>query len=274
MAALSFSVGHGANILKKVASVRMFHQPNDVPNIRSYPLNRLVSWYIIIILMGFVCLMNYLMSRIFLRFTSFTFTQVQQNVEAMHDGCLFASTSYFERNKIANLQNDIESENVGDRDMGFWVGLGPESEWESIRSLLPLSVAPISLQNEYIGMEVVMKNGKKHVIFRGLVTVVNDSDVILNILTCHASHGCDSLLGVNSSNTVTAEVFQNQYYQPSSGWGNNWPAVHNDNPGHWSTRDFSYSSKVGIFINFLFYHLLTLLRFHHYDCFPHSLVPF
>ncbi|KAH1088253.1 hypothetical protein AAZX31_07G215500 [Glycine max] len=209
VAALSFSVGHGANILKKVASVRMFHQPNDVPNIRSYPLNRLV----------------------------------QQNVEAMHDGCLFASTSYFERNKIANLQNDIESENVGDRDMGFWVGLGPESEWESIRSLLPLSVAPISLQNEYIGMEVVMKNGKKHVIFRGLVTVVNDSDVILNILTCHASHGCDSLLGVNSSNTVTAEVFQNQYYQPSSGWGNNWPAVHNDNPGHWSTRDFSYSSK-------------------------------
>ncbi|TKY54291.1 Vacuolar protein sorting-associated protein 13C [Spatholobus suberectus] len=207
--ALSFSVGHGASVLKKVASMRMFHIPNDVQNIRSYPVSRLV----------------------------------QQNVEVMHDCCLFASTSYFERSRIANLQNDMESENVGDRDIGFWVGLGPESEWKSIRSLLPLSVAPISLQNEYIGMEVVMKNGKKHVIFRGLVTVVNDSDVILNVLTCHASHGCDPSLGVNSSNMVTEEVFQNQYYQPSSGWGNNWPGVHNDNPGHWSTRDFSYSSK-------------------------------
>lgn len=45
--ALSFSVGHGANILKKVASVRMFHQPHDVPNIRSYPLNKMVSYYIL-----------------------------------------------------------------------------------------------------------------------------------------------------------------------------------------------------------------------------------
>lgn len=177
---------------------------------------------------------------------------VQQNVEAMHDGCLLASTSYFERNRIANLQNDVEHASIGDRDIGFWVGLGLESEWRSIRSLLPLSVAPISLQNEYIGMEVAIKNGKKHVIFRGLVTVVNDSDVILNILTCHASPGCDPSLGVNSSNTVTEEIFQNQYYQPSCGWGNNWPGVHKDSPGNWSTRDFSQSSKVGTFINFLF----------------------
>ncbi|KAK7363427.1 hypothetical protein VNO77_05570 [Canavalia gladiata] len=208
--ALSFPVGHGANILKKIASVRMVHQPSDVQNIRSYPLRGLVQ---------------------------------QSNVEAMLDGCLFVSTSYFERNKIANLQKDMESENIGDRDIGFWVGLGPEGEWESIRSLLPLSVVPKSLQNEYIGMEVVMKNGKKHVIFRGLITVVNDSDIILNISTWHASHGCEASHGANSSNAVVEEVFQNQCYQPLSGWGNNWPGVHHDNPGHWSTRDFSYSSK-------------------------------
>jgi len=165
----------------------------------------------------------------------------------MLDGCLFVSTSYFERNRVANLQKDMESEDVDDRDIGFWVGLVPEGEWESIRSLLPLSVVPKSLQKEYIGMEVVMKNGKKHVIFRGLITVVNDSDVILNISTCHASHGCEASLGTNSCSTVE-EVFQNQCYQPSSGWGNNWPGVHRDNPGHWSTRDFSYSSKVGVFM--------------------------
>ena len=168
----------------------------------------------------------------------------------MEDGCLFASTSYFERNTIAKHQKDMESVNVVDRDIGFWVGLGPEGEWESIRSLLPLSVVPKSLENEYIGMEVVMKNGKKHVIFRGLVTVVNDSDVILNILTSHASNGIDPSLGAYSSNSIVEEVFQNQYYQPSSGWGNNWPGPHHDNPGHWSTRDFSCSSKVDVLIIF------------------------
>lgn len=47
MGALSFSVGHGANILKKVASVRMFHQPYDNQSIRSYPLSRMVSYYIL-----------------------------------------------------------------------------------------------------------------------------------------------------------------------------------------------------------------------------------
>ncbi|XP_019431159.1 PREDICTED: uncharacterized protein LOC109338390 isoform X1 [Lupinus angustifolius] len=206
---LSFSVGHGANVLRKVASVRLFHQPYDFQNIRTFPLSRMVE---------------------------------QSNVEAMHNGCLFASTSYFERNTIAKIQQDMESKNVVDGDIGFWVGLGPEGEWESVRSLLPLSVVPKSLNTEYIGMEVVMKNGKKHAIFRSLVTVVNDSDVVLNILTSLASYGSDPLLVANSSNNVVEEVFQNQCYS-SSGWGSNWPAVHLDNPGHWSTRDFSYSSK-------------------------------
>ncbi|XP_019418850.1 PREDICTED: uncharacterized protein LOC109329610 isoform X2 [Lupinus angustifolius] len=209
VASLSFSVGHGANVLRKVSSVRLFHQPCDFQNIRTFPLSRMVE---------------------------------QSNVGAMQNGRLFVSTSYFERNTIAKIQKDLENENVVDRDIGFWVGLSPEGKWESVRSLLPLSVVPKSLNNEYIGMEVVMKNGKKHAVFRSLVTVVNDSDVVLNILTSHASHGTDPLLGANSTSTAVEEVFQNQCYS-SSGWGNDWPAVHLDNPGHWSTRDFSYSSK-------------------------------
>lgn len=41
--ASSFSVGHGANALKKVSSVKMLHQASEVQNILSYPLKRTVS---------------------------------------------------------------------------------------------------------------------------------------------------------------------------------------------------------------------------------------
>lgn len=65
MGALSFSVGHGANTLKKVASVRMFQPPNDAQSIRTYPLSRLVSFYNL----------NHQMSRIFyLLISSFTYS--------------------------------------------------------------------------------------------------------------------------------------------------------------------------------------------------------
>lgn len=259
--ALSFSVGHGANTLKKVASVRMVHQPYDVQNIRLYPLTRMVGYHTLLRFYQ-ICPSDKLLNFYNVLLLSRSLLQAQQsNVEIMHDGYLSVSTSYFERNTIVNLQKELESENTSTRDIGFWVGLDPEGEWESIRSLLPLSVAPKSLQNEYIGMEVVMKNGKKHVILRGLVAVVNDSDVMLNISTFLASFGHDPSLGTHTSNTVVEEVFQNQYYQLSSGWGNNWPGVHPDNPGHWSTRDFSYSSKVRIFIGFLL-SIVNFLTYH------------
>lgn len=173
----------------------------------------------------------------------------------MQNGSLSVSTSYVERNTIVNLQKDVISENDADRDVGFWVGLGPEGEWKSVRSLLPLSVVPKSLENEFFAMEVVMKNGKKHVIFRSLVTVVNDSDVRLNIFTCHSSLslGTDSLHRVSSNLSAVEEVFQNQYYHPTSGWGNKWP-THLEKVGQWNTRDFSRSSKVLCLFNFI-YHL-------------------
>lgn len=41
--ASSFSVGHGANRLKKVASVKMLNQACGVQNIAAYPLRSTVS---------------------------------------------------------------------------------------------------------------------------------------------------------------------------------------------------------------------------------------
>ncbi|TYI07189.1 hypothetical protein ES332_A10G210100v1 [Gossypium tomentosum] len=197
--ALSFPVGHGASILKKVSSSRILSQINDIQNVESYPLRR-----------------------------------KSNNTEDTHDhGYLSISTSYFERKTTANFQRDAESKDTSPKDIGFWIRFGKEGSWESIRSLLPLSVVPKSLQSEFIAMEVVMKNGKKHAIFRGLATVVNDSDINLDISVCHASMIQDS--GSSSHNIVVEEIFENQRYQPNSGQGNDLPL--------WSTKDFSYSSK-------------------------------
>ncbi|PON35169.1 Vacuolar protein sorting-associated protein, partial [Trema orientale] len=129
-------------------------------------------------------------------------------------------------------------ENVMERDTGFWVGLSPQGTWESIRSLLPMSVVPKLLQNDFIAMEVVMKNGKKHAVFRSLATLGNESNVNLDISISHLSPNSGT-----SNNSVVEEIFQNQRYQPSSGWGNNWSGFGSVVSGPWSTRDFSNSSK-------------------------------
>lgn len=202
--ALSFSVGHGANILRKVASVKMFHQAHESQNLVSYPLKSKLN-----------------------------------NLDDVQDyGCLLVSTICFERKTTPNFERDAGTENVVGRDIGFWIGLGPQGTWESIRSLLPSSVGPKSLQNDFVAMEVVMKNGKKHVIFRSLATLVNESDIKLEISTCHMS-----LLSGTSSNLVVEERFQNQRYQPGSGWGNNWSGLGSIEPGPWSSQDYSNSSK-------------------------------
>ncbi|XP_057475541.1 uncharacterized protein LOC130763619 isoform X1 [Actinidia eriantha] len=147
--ASSFYVGHGVNTLKKVASVRMLQQLPDDQHIVSYPLRK----------------------------------KGQPNREdIISSGCLLVSTSYFERNTTANFQTG-NGNNV-DRDVGFWVGLRPEGEWEPFRSFLPLSVITKTLGDDFVAVEVVMRNGKKHASFRGLATVANDSDVQLDISVC------------------------------------------------------------------------------------------
>ncbi|OVA16691.1 Peroxin/Ferlin domain [Macleaya cordata] len=212
--AVSISTGHKATTLKKVASVRMLRVLSDVKTTVSYPLRK----------------------------------RGQLNVdEGVHDcGCLSISTYYFERKTIANLQREMESVNEIDRDVGFWIGFGKEGPWESFRSLLPLSVVPRSLKENFIALEVVMKNGKKHAILRGLATVVNESDVKLDLSVCPVSllrNRTPLTSEVSHHNAVVEEVFENQRYQSISGWGNKWPGFRGNDPGRWSTRDFSYSSK-------------------------------
>ncbi|KAF5202036.1 Vacuolar protein sorting-associated protein 13c [Thalictrum thalictroides] len=209
----SISTGKGVVTLQKVASVRVLHA-SDVQNIVSYPLRK----------------------------------RGQLDTDrSLHDfGCLLVSTSYFERKTIAKFQMETKSGNGKDSDVGFCIGFGPEGPWESFRSLLPLSVVPKKLKENFVALEILMKNGKKHAIFRSLVTVVNDSDVKVDLCVCPVSmlHSQSLLTSETSQCSVMVEeVFENQRYQPISGWGNKWPGFRGNDIGRWSTRDFSYSSK-------------------------------
>ncbi|KAK6779427.1 hypothetical protein RDI58_021611 [Solanum bulbocastanum] len=200
--ASSFSIGHGPNILKKVASLRMLHQVSDVENFGCYPLRK----------------------------------RGQLNCNDINScGCLFVSTTYFEKKMALNYEND-EGEKAGASDIGFWVGLAPKGPWESIRSFLPLSVVTKTLGDDYVALEVVTKNGKKHVIFRALATVSNDSDITLDISSCHESmiHTQDLSSEGRNYSIFVEEIFENQRNHPVSGV---------KDPGQWSTRDFAYSSN-------------------------------
>ncbi|KAH0635119.1 hypothetical protein KY284_037905 [Solanum tuberosum] len=200
--ASSFSVGHGPSILKKVASLRMLHQVSDVENFGCYPLRKR--------------------------------GQLNSN-DTNSCGCLFVSTTYFEKKMALNYEND-EGEKAGASDIGFWVGLTPKGPWESIRSFLPLSVVTKTLGDDYVALEVVTKNGKKHVIFRALATVSNDSDITLDISSCHESmiHTQDLSSEGRNYSIFVEEIFENQRNHPVSGV---------KDTGRWSTRDFAHSSN-------------------------------
>ncbi|XP_010500318.2 PREDICTED: uncharacterized protein LOC104777719 [Camelina sativa] len=172
---LSFPVGHGESTLRKIASVRMLHHSSDAENISSYTLQR-------------------------------------KNAEDKHDnGCLLISTSYFEKTTIPNTLRNIESKDFVDGDTGFWIGVRPDDSWHSVRSLLPLGIAPKSLQNDFIAMEVSMRNGRKHATFRCLATVVNDSDVNLEI-----SISSDQNVSSGASNHNALIAARSSYVLP---WG-------------------------------------------------------
>ncbi|GAB4828173.1 hypothetical protein Ancab_035090 [Ancistrocladus abbreviatus] len=153
--ASSFPVRHGTSTLRKIASSRMLHQQTDLQNVVSHPLRRR--------------------------------DQVDNEESVFNYGCVLVSSSYFERKTASDLQKETITDDDMDPDVGFWIALGSNGPWESFRSLLPLSVVPKTLENDLIAIEVVMIHGKKHVIFRGLATLVNDSDIKLDVSVCPIS---------------------------------------------------------------------------------------
>ncbi|CAN6447305.1 unnamed protein product [Victoria cruziana] len=161
-------------------------------------------------------------------------------------GFVLVSTSYFERKAHGLTPKDL-SVKASDSDVGFWVALAPEGPWTSFRRLLPLGSTPKEFNGDFFAFDVAMKKGKKHVTFRSLATVVNDTNLDLEICICPLALVDDvssiSTLDTNKNSAVTEEIFENQRYQPVSGWTSKWHGSSRNDPGPWSSRDYSQSSK-------------------------------
>uniref|UniRef100_A0A0E0JZW8 C2 domain-containing protein n=1 Tax=Oryza punctata TaxID=4537 RepID=A0A0E0JZW8_ORYPU len=129
---------------------------------------------------------------------------------------------------------------------GFWIGLSPDGPWECFTAALPLSTIPISLNNSHFALEVTMRNGKKHASLRALVIIANGVDIKLEVSVCPVTMHSSSVsnAGSTSSTSIIDEVFENQWYRPTSGWGSNPASDQGCDVGPWSTKDGSYSSKV------------------------------
>ncbi|XP_073012998.1 uncharacterized protein [Typha latifolia] len=211
--ALSIPIGRGTTTLKRAASIRNLHREVDARHFASYPLRKKIRGQ---------------------------FTKIEERRDY---GILVVSTCYIERNPDTCFQNSIDSRTT-DRDVGFWVGLSPDGPWENFSSVLPLTVVPKSINKNPLAFEVTMRNNKKHATLRALAVIANDSDVILQVSVCPATVLGSPLVNLetNSSTTVIEEIFENQRYQPISGWGNKSAASRVNDPGRWSNRDFSYSS--------------------------------
>lgn len=133
--------------------------------------------------------------------------QGQHNDDMRSLGHLFISASYIERSTATDLQSDRGNGNYVDEDIGFWVALGPKGAWDGFRSLLTQSVITRQLKDDFLALEVFMKNGKRHAVFRGLAKVSNDSDIKVDIATCHMSMIHGQNLASRTSSAIDTNYF-------------------------------------------------------------------
>ncbi|XP_062219043.1 uncharacterized protein LOC133918926 [Phragmites australis] len=212
LGSLSIPIGRGETMLKRAPSMRIFQQASEVKQVITCPLTRK--------------------------------GQVPNYEDRNNCGVLVLSSCYVERSTHSYFQSLKDS--ISNAESDFWIGLSPDGPWESFTAVFPLSIIPKSLNSNHFAFEVTMRNGKKHATLRGLAVIANDADIKLEVSVCPVNMLNSSVLNTRSTSSTSAidEVFENQWYRPITGWGTNPSNDHGNDLRQWSTRDFSYSSKV------------------------------
>ncbi|XP_078179744.1 uncharacterized protein LOC144573852 isoform X2 [Carex rostrata] len=209
LGSLSIPVGRSMGSLKRAPSIKVLHHAHDFHQATVYPL----------------------------------MAKGEQDREC---GILVLSTCFIERNNQKDFNTEKGHKNNDDKEIGFLIGLTHNGPWVSFGSVLSLSVVPKSLNDNHFAFDVSLRDGMKYATLRSLAVVSNDSDVKLEVSVC--PFGLISSLQSPSyessgSTSIVEEVFENQRYQPISGWGNKLSSQHGNESWNWSNRDFSHLSK-------------------------------
>lgn len=164
----------------------------------------------------------------------------------------FFSAKGEQKEKMTDFESKDDTKGV---DIGLLLAVTPEGPWAGLRSFLPVTTVPKEIGRRLLAIEVSMQQNQKCVKVRSLATVVNNTDMALEICLCPYP-----LLNIpdgstkdseSSLSTVVEEIFENQRYQPLAGWGSKWPGhMMPGDPSRWSNRDYSNTSPVGCLIHF------------------------
>lgn len=162
-------------------------------------------------------------------------------------GSLVVNVYFFTEKANWHAEGETEKNDCTLNDTGVLMAWNPSGPWTSIRSYLALGIAPIMI-NDHVALEVTMNQGHKCAILRSLVTVFNDTDIVLDVCVCPVSllNSPDEsrLLPTTEAVSEMQEVFENQRYQPLAGWGSKWPGHFLPaDPRRWSNRDYQRSSQ-------------------------------
>ncbi|KAJ7520829.1 hypothetical protein O6H91_19G024200 [Diphasiastrum complanatum] len=176
----------------------------------------------------------------------------KQGIGAEHQtsscGELAIRLYYFTMGTNWHATNETGNDESQFKDLALWFGLTPHGPWETLRSTLSQGVIPKVVNGQKIAIEATIIQGRKHVSFRSLATIRNNSDVALEICVCPVSllnyRDESASSGASKTAVFLEECFENQRYQPLAGWGSKWPGhLMPTDPGRWSTRDYSRSSQ-------------------------------
>lgn len=133
------------------------------------------------------------------------------------------------------------------------VGPSNDGPWTSVGLNYALGPAPWFIGNDAVASEIVLDSGVKHLFIRSLVVVQNDADFTIEVSLLPKPIVGKAGIQLESEfehqppdeGVIVEEVFENERYQPISGWGSSWPGhLLPTDPGHWSKRDFTNSSEV------------------------------
>lgn len=185
---------------------------------------------------------------------------VDHEAQKKNGGLITVSMYFFsakseEKEKKEGFDSKDDTKGV---DIGLWLAVSPKGPWTGLRSVLPVTTVPKEIGSRPLAVEVTMQQNQKCVKLRSRITILNNTDIALDVCLCpfpllNTPEG--STKGSEGKpSTVVEEIFENQRYQPlAGGWGSKWPGhMLPSDPSRYSNRDYSKTNPVRRLVRFKF----------------------